>query len=377
MKDDSINLRLKNNTNTRVPVQILGSAGSTDNNADQNNLVSWDLSNEDFARNTLFLTTTPQFVAVLTPDAENIAGVVDALNTFGVATFYNEGTTVYAIDILNETVKTANIELENVAYNIDGWSYINDESGADTFAEVLVNARWSDDNITVIVGDSFIPFQGTSAREYANSPFDIDGIPTGFQPNLPAIVDFGFYGNNGLFRYGKADGSTTWERRPLGVSFDLSTLGAVDQSGVFASGNCIEVANNGNNFYGVDTASIYYYEATTPYALTGLNLVQLISINDILPNDGLDLTYIQLSPDGSRAFFLKQGTVDPITAIVYQTDLQIPFDVRTAEYKGISVTATNFNSERQFVDLQFRADGRRFNLTQDDGFNITGFFVYG
>ena len=252
MKKDSINIRFKNNSNVRVPVQILGGNSSTENASDKNTLVSWDLSNENFAQNVVILTTTPQFSAVLTEDAQNIAGVISALNSFKVATFYNSGTTVYASDLLNSTVATSSIDIDNEAWNIEGWED-QGNTGQSNYVSTLINAQWSADGGFIFMGDSVSSNQDKfNVTPTIWIPSDINAIVQSENP----FTDYAWFGNNGLFRYTKAPFSSTWNRQSLGTAYDLTTIGAVDDTATNTGSNWIHWNILGTVVYGFTGSTV-------------------------------------------------------------------------------------------------------------------------
>lgn len=372
MKRDSINIRIKNNTGTRVPIQILGGNSSTEQSSDKNTLVSWDLSGEDFTFDVLTLTTTPEYSAILAEDAQNISGVVNALNSFNVATFYAEGTTIYAVDLLNSTVATANIEIDNLAWDIEGWSPLGND-GQDNYVIQLINAQWSDDGTLLFMGDSSTSQQDRyTVTPTAWLPSDINVID---QTNV-AFTQYAVFGNGGQYRYKKTLASSTWERQTLGTDYDLTSIGAVNESIARTGGDWMHFAPDGINQYGITGNTIFHYVASTAWSLLAPASTSSTNVNTFLPADGLALKGVMVSADGTRGFVFKEAIGSPYSGKLYQVDLSTAFDFATASYEGVVVDLTYLYDE-PIPDIQFRTDGKRFFTSQDDGLGAQLFQDYG
>lgn len=96
--DDTINLRIENNTSFLQPVSILG--GNQDPNGTQPNIFyQFDLSTENYiAINNTVLKVTgfpATFFSVLGKKVDNIQDVVNNLNSFNIGIFYYQGNIIY------------------------------------------------------------------------------------------------------------------------------------------------------------------------------------------------------------------------------------------------------------------------------------------
>lgn len=96
-------LRIKNNTNLTQPVEILSALSNPYSASNSTNLYTWDLSTETFAGITsiqLGYTIVGDPFGLNTPVIPlatlSVAGVVDALNTTGLAIFQYDGAFIYA-----------------------------------------------------------------------------------------------------------------------------------------------------------------------------------------------------------------------------------------------------------------------------------------
>ena len=105
MKDlkTEIILRIKNNTNLPQPVEILSALGNNFSASNATNLYTWDLSSETFSGITsvqLGYTLHGDGFGLSTPilplSSLSIQGIVNALNTTGLAIFQYSGTNIYA-----------------------------------------------------------------------------------------------------------------------------------------------------------------------------------------------------------------------------------------------------------------------------------------
>jgi hypothetical protein len=95
--DDTINLRITNNTSFTQSVSILG--GDQDPNGTQPTILyQWDLSAENYvAINNTYLGVigTPSLYSVINKKVNNIQDVVDNLNSFNLGTFKVQGNIIY------------------------------------------------------------------------------------------------------------------------------------------------------------------------------------------------------------------------------------------------------------------------------------------
>lgn len=100
--DNSINLKIKNNTSLTQVINILGITTPYFYANVSDTIYEWDLSTEDFLAVTNVLISynlvAPPFSLFL-PNATftnySIQGVVDTLNSFGIGLFNYSGTTIY------------------------------------------------------------------------------------------------------------------------------------------------------------------------------------------------------------------------------------------------------------------------------------------
>lgn len=106
---DSISLKITNNTNVKLPLDILDGNQSLYSNSDNSVLVEWDLSSEPFTGDEITLgTSTPITKPLL---SQNIKGVVNVLNSMNVAFFTSQGSIVYATALIDPSVSTAQINI--------------------------------------------------------------------------------------------------------------------------------------------------------------------------------------------------------------------------------------------------------------------------
>lgn len=100
--DNSINLKIKNNTSLTQVINILGITTPYFYANVSDSIYEYDLSTEDFLAVSnvsiqYALTTTPFNISLPNATFTNysIQGVVDVLNTFGIGLFNYSGTTIY------------------------------------------------------------------------------------------------------------------------------------------------------------------------------------------------------------------------------------------------------------------------------------------
>jgi hypothetical protein len=95
--DDTINLKVVNNTPFTQPISILG--GNQDPNATSPTILyQWDLSSENYVavfNTALGVIGTPSIYEVLGKKVDNIQDVLDNLNSFGLGTFKRSGNIIY------------------------------------------------------------------------------------------------------------------------------------------------------------------------------------------------------------------------------------------------------------------------------------------
>jgi len=144
---EKISLKLTNNTPIKQSVSILGGQQSSFENANNNVLVQWDISGETFATNEVTLKLPTPITKLYT--GSNIKGVVESLNTMGVATFSYEGTIIYATNLLDEDVQTSNLCVGDEFTFFIGSGFNNT-----TFAFEIDAARG------VLVGGDFTTYNG-------------------------------------------------------------------------------------------------------------------------------------------------------------------------------------------------------------------------
>jgi len=96
-------LKIQNNTNLSQPVEILSALSSPYSASSSTTLYTWDLSTEDFIGITSVYigydippTFSGLYSATITLTTLSIAGIVDALNTTGLAIFQQDGVNIYA-----------------------------------------------------------------------------------------------------------------------------------------------------------------------------------------------------------------------------------------------------------------------------------------
>ena len=114
---------------------------------------------------------------------------------------------------------------------------------------------------------------------------------------------------------------------------------------------------SGEKFFGIIEGIVYEYTSDYPEqnGIDAVGETQMIDVNDFLPNDGFAIEGMKFSKDGSRAFIYKSSGTN--SAIVYQVDCVVPFELETAVYNGISVSFTTTDVIRSF---QFTEDGKSF-----------------
>lgn len=360
MRKGSINIRLKNNANVRIPIQILGSKAATIKNTDQDTIVSWDLSSEDFVGSTVTITTaTPYTVQLL---QSNILGVVNALNTLEIAFFFSSGTTLYAIYLADASVATADIDIDNIAWNIEGWE--QNKSVTSNYVQTLINGVFAYNNgLFLFMGDSIA---GRQFRFPLVSAWDIETIQASDQFNT-SFGDWSSFGDSGTYRYKKILSSAVGNRNPMLTPYDLATGQADDEQNLaLASGDLLYFIDSGLVFFSFTGSTIFQYTASNPWSIVAPSATTSINVNGIIPNDGLVFFGLQFSTDGTRAFIFKQSALAPFSAIVYQVDCATPNDILTAVYNGIFINILT-NAPEPMNSVQFRTDGKRFFTIYDDG----------
>lgn len=169
---EDIKLRIKNNTNLIVPITVLDGLSGDFANADNQNLVSWDLSSELFKLDKVTLAlNTPQTKSFF---PLNIDGLVNALNTMDVATFFADGTTVYATALKDESVKTAKMDFTSDKFIIGVNTAITGFSSSNQFKLPLVVSGTY--NMTVDWGDGTSDIITTYNQAETLHTYPADGL---------------------------------------------------------------------------------------------------------------------------------------------------------------------------------------------------------
>jgi uncharacterized delta-60 repeat protein len=291
-------------------------------NVDNTSLVQWNISGETFDSGYVLLdTTTPKEGTALTLDIE---GVVEVLNSFEVATFFFIGTIIYAIDIVDPSVTTADLTIGDTTFNI----------GTGFNSQAYFPVEQSDGKI--LISGGFISYNGTTANRIIrlNTDGSIDSTfvyGTGFNTGLAlaiAIQPDGKILVGGEF--------TAYQGTAASKIIRLNSDGSID--GTFNPGtgfnntvNAIAIQADGKIIVGGQFNS---------YNGTGANRI------------------IRLDPDGSidATFVYGLGFNSTVQSIVIQADGKI---IVGGGYTGYQGTGAN-----------------RIIRLDDDG-SIDGTFVYG
>lgn len=173
------------------------------------------------------------------------------------------------------------------------------------------------------------------------------------------------FGNSGLFLYSLT--VLTWFRFPIGVSYDLTTVGAQDESLAIGANNNWGIFNpSGAKFWRINADVITEYTASGAWSIVGPASVST-NVNTITPIDGLTLEALLFSNDGTKLFILKSQAIAPFLTIIYQCTCSTPFTISTATYDNISVS---FNATEEVVSFQFNDTGSGFFTTEGNASQI-------
>ena len=371
---ESISLKLINNTSTDQPIGLLGGTSSIYANSDNNVLVLWDLSTEDFTGTTVTLeTTTPVTVDLKT---QSVKGVADALNTTNKATFTFSGTFIYATSLLDNSVQSADIVVGDSVSTPVTLGIIADSVNINSFTPAQIKNLWINsttrDALTryistsdsVEVGTQFYTdeelqnesfrtgylVQGLSNTE----PFNLlgfgDGViqdiisssdlPTNFSPSINQLTNFAkttiFQGNNGL---------------PYGAG--NSAL------------NRYQISTNGKYLFGISSFdnSIYRFTFTTAFDYTTLDFSspQTLDVTSLIPLAGTQFNFT-LDPSGNNFYVWDDGNNG-----FRQIFLSVSWDLTTATVFPFSPNITGFSPR-----MAWNENGN-YLVSILNGINLTNF----
>ncbi len=170
-----INLKLRNNTDATILMSLMGNDSNTQDISNQRTSYSWDVTGTNFTIYTTVIvtfrtsgSTNPFTTLTTTMTLPSLQGVVEALNSFGIASFFS------LISGGNTYVQTYNDQIEFTQLEITA------SGGGSTFINYDL-FQYSFDPVPTIINDaSIIP----QPANYINvsSPYNVSGtltVPSG------------------------------------------------------------------------------------------------------------------------------------------------------------------------------------------------------
>lgn len=174
-----------------------------------------------------------------------------------------------------------------------------------------------------------------------------------------------FMSSDGYHMY--AGGNTTIFQYDLTSPWDITTASFVqslDWYSTFYFPNSPTATAQAAVYITSDGLNLYYSEGTydrvhqfymtTPWDISTLKRRSPI----ITPEGSTNLWNVKFGNNGSKLYYLKEGTTDSM----YQYSLSTPYDLNTASYD--SVTYTGYTSQDTIaVGLSFKSDGTKMYIT--------------